>query len=134
MGIWHAPLILLGYNYGPDADWLGIAAMIGTRTVFGGVLGWLRMRSQSVWPAALAHGALNSSVGFTVLFHAAGTTTNTLNATFLGWSGWILPAVTLLVLIFVFPIRSTSQTQYLPDQLHRNRVSSVENGDKEPYR
>ncbi|HZR99226.1 MAG TPA: CPBP family intramembrane glutamic endopeptidase [Chloroflexota bacterium] len=58
-GGWHAPLIAMGYNY-PDAPLLGPLLMTGFTVVYGVILGWLRARSGSVWPAALAHGAINA--------------------------------------------------------------------------
>jgi membrane protease YdiL (CAAX protease family) len=97
-GLWHAPLILLGYNY-PDAPgWLGVAMMVGTCVVIGTVFGWLRLRSNSVWPAALAHGAFNAAAGFSLVFSAAGRRFSTVEATILGWSGWIVPIVLIVAL------------------------------------
>ncbi|WP_235940920.1 CPBP family intramembrane glutamic endopeptidase [Paramicrobacterium fandaimingii] len=110
-GLWHAPLILLGYNYPTAPGWLGLAMMMGMCTLMGGVLAWLRIRSRSVWPAALAHGALNASVGLSVVFAQSGESFDTVHATILGWSGWILPAILVIVLVatkqFQWPARST---------------------------
>lgn len=62
-GLWHAPLIVLdGYNY-PGHPWLGVLMMIVFCIALGTILSWLRLRSGSVWPAALAHGAINAQVG-----------------------------------------------------------------------
>ncbi|WP_444964187.1 lysostaphin resistance A-like protein [Nocardiopsis sp. M1B1] len=98
-GLWHAPLILLGYNY-PDAPgWLGLTAMVGMCVVVGAVFGWLRLRSGSVWPAALAHAAFNGAGGTYLLFAKAGEHVDTTQATILGWSGWIVPLVLVVVLI-----------------------------------
>ncbi|WP_235934361.1 CPBP family intramembrane glutamic endopeptidase [Paramicrobacterium chengjingii] len=110
-GLWHAPLILLGYNYPTAPGWLGLLMMTGMCTLMGGVLAWLRIRSRSVWPAALAHGALNASIGLAVVFAQSGEDIDTVHATILGWSGWILPAVLIVVLIatqqFTWPPRAT---------------------------
>ncbi len=98
-GLWHAPLILLGYNY-PDAPgWLGLTAMVGMCIPVGAVFGWLRLRSGSVWPAALAHGAFNAAAGSYLLFAAAGERVDTTQATILGWSGWIVPLALVVVLV-----------------------------------
>nr|WP_246457981.1 CPBP family intramembrane glutamic endopeptidase [Saccharopolyspora gloriosae] len=98
-GAWHAPLILLGYNY-PDAPGLlGVAAMVGMCVLVGAVFGWLRLRSGSVWPAALAHGAFNAAGGTYLLFAQAGENVDTTQATILGWSGWIVPLVLVVVLV-----------------------------------
>ncbi|GAB3192534.1 lysostaphin resistance A-like protein [Nesterenkonia suensis] len=98
-GLWHAPLILLGYNY-PDAPgWLGLAAMVGLCTVMGGIFGWLRLRSGSVWPTALAHSTFNAAASTYMIFIAADATFNPLHATVTGWTGWILPAVVVLLVV-----------------------------------
>ncbi|MFC6235146.1 CPBP family intramembrane glutamic endopeptidase [Leucobacter soli] len=59
-GLWHSPLILLGYNFG-YTDWRGVALMVGGCVAWGVLFGWARLRSASVWPAAIGHGALNAS-------------------------------------------------------------------------
>jgi membrane protease YdiL (CAAX protease family) len=61
-GIWHWPIIALGYNYGFEYDgapWLGMLAFVWFTTTFGIILGWLTLRGGSVWPAVIGHGALN---------------------------------------------------------------------------
>ena len=98
-GLWHAPLILLGYNYVDAPGWLGLIMMVGMCIVVGGVFGWLRIRSQSVWPAALAHGSFNAAAGFSLVFAAAGEKIDTVHATILGWSGWLVPIVLVAILI-----------------------------------
>jgi membrane protease YdiL (CAAX protease family) len=99
-GVWHAPLVLLGYDY-PDAPgWLGVTAMVGMCIPIGALLGWLRLRSGSVWPAALAHAAFNGAAGTHLLFARAGEHVDTTQATILGWSGWIVP-LALVALLFV---------------------------------
>lgn len=97
-GLWHAPLVLLGYNYALAPGWLSLIAMIGMCTVVGSVFAWLRLRSGSVWPAALAHGALNAAAGSYLLFAMAGESIDTTQATILGWTGWIVPLILVAVL------------------------------------
>ncbi|MBR8741227.1 CPBP family intramembrane glutamic endopeptidase [Nocardiopsis sp. MG754419] len=98
-GLWHAPLILLGYNY-PDAPgWLGLTAMVIMCILVGAVFGWLRLRSGSVWPAALAHAAFNGAGASFLLFAMAGENIDTTQATILGWSGWIVPLALVVILI-----------------------------------
>lgn len=102
-GLWHAPLILLGYNYLDAPGWLGLTMMTGMCLLVGSVFAWLRIRSESVWPAALAHGAFNAAGGSYLLFAAAGERVDTTQATILGWTGWIVP------LIFVGVLLATKQ-------------------------
>ena len=97
-GVWHAPLTLLGHNYGLF-DWRGVALMTINCVIWGALLGWLRLRTASVWPATVAHGALNAVAGITLLFTAAGTELRPELASIVGVAGWITVTVVLLVLL-----------------------------------
>ncbi len=98
-GLWHAPLILLGYNYADAPGWLALTSMVVMCVLVGAVFGWLRLRSGSVWPAALAHAAFNGAGASFLLFAQAGAHVDTTQATILGWSGWIVPLVLVVVLV-----------------------------------
>lgn len=72
-GLWHAPITVLGHNYGLDyPGWpvVGILAMICFCTVLSAFFGWLTLRSGSCLPATFAHGALNGCVSAPLLFTA----------------------------------------------------------------
>lgn len=99
-GVWHAPLILLGYNY-QRTDVVGVLLMVGWCMLLGVVIGWLRLRSASVWPAVIAHGAVNAAVGALLLFASPTSMqdTGSVFGTLLGWPGWILLAVVTLALV-----------------------------------
>ena len=105
-GLWHAPIILLGYDFArPDA--LGLALMVGGCMAYGVLIGWLRIRSASIWPSVFAHGAFNAAGGFAVLVLAAGSPADPAAAGPLGWVAWILMAAIALVLLLTrqFPAR-----------------------------
>ena len=74
-GLWHAPVIAMGHNYGmgyagfPIA---GILVMTLSCTAFGCWLALLRARTGSVWPCALAHGAFNAVANVGVVFCVSG--------------------------------------------------------------
>ena len=76
-GLWHAPAIAMGHNYGmgyagfPIA---GIATMTLACTALGCWLALLRLRTKSVWPCALAHGAFNAVANVGLAFCMAGQT------------------------------------------------------------
>jgi membrane protease YdiL (CAAX protease family) len=115
-GLWHAPLILLGYNY-PDAPgWLGLSAMVVMCILVGAVFGWLRLRSGSVWPAALAHAAFNAAAGSHLLFAAVGERVDTTQATVLGWSGWIVPLALVVVLLATRQFAPVERRRSTPDR------------------
>ncbi|NMB61521.1 MAG: CPBP family intramembrane metalloprotease [Chloroflexi bacterium] len=70
-GVWHWPVILMGYNYGfdyPGSPILGPIAMIWFTILVGIFFAWLSMKTESVWPANIAHGALNGIASLGVLF------------------------------------------------------------------
>lgn len=76
-GIWHAPIIAMGHNYGmayAGFPLLGIATMILACTAFGVVLAYLRVQTHSVWSCALAHGAFNAVANIGVAFSTIGPT------------------------------------------------------------
>lgn len=99
-GLWHAPLIAMGYNYG--SDYLGfpvsgIVAMTIFCMAFGTFLCFLRERSGSVWPCALAHGSLNAVAGLGMWFsRSAGGTLGPMPLGLLGCIPVVLLALWLL--------------------------------------
>lgn len=76
-GLWHAPVIAMGHNYGmgyAGFPWSGILVMTVACMTIGACLCSLRVRTGSVWPCALAHGAINAVVNIGVAFCTAGQT------------------------------------------------------------
>jgi membrane protease YdiL (CAAX protease family) len=62
-GIWHLPVVLLTGLYLPAGNRAVVIPMFLVCVTAGGVLmGWLRLRTDSVWPAVLAHSAHNVAV------------------------------------------------------------------------
>ncbi len=106
-GLWHAPLILLGYNYG-RSDVLGVLYMVVLCVLLGALLGWLRMRSASVWPAALAHGAFNASSP--VVYVLLANPSSGISTPVIGWTGWLVLALTIAVLAGAGQYRWTTPT------------------------
>lgn len=95
-GLWHAPLILLGYNYPTVPPVAGLALMVVFTTLLAGLLDWLRSAAGTVYVAALAHGAVNASGGLALVFAAAGSPPDTVSTGLLGWTGWLVLAAALL--------------------------------------
>ncbi|MBM3137913.1 MAG: CPBP family intramembrane metalloprotease [Chloroflexi bacterium] len=70
-GVWHWPVIAMGHNYGldyPGFPWLGLLAMVWFCVSGGVFIGWLALKSESVWPAVIAHGALNGIAAISMFF------------------------------------------------------------------
>jgi membrane protease YdiL (CAAX protease family) len=107
-GLWHAPVVLQGYNY-PGHPLLALPLMVLFATVFGTLLGWLRLASGSVGPAVVAHAVLNASANTLFFFGPAGAAdaADTAVVGLTGWTGWLAPllAVAVLVLTHRLPVR-----------------------------
>jgi len=113
-GVWHSPVILLGYNFG-RTDITGVLFMIGGCMAWGVLLGWLRLRSASVWPAVLAHGSLNAAAGLILIF--AASQPDLALAGPLGVAGWIVAAVVIAVLAVAGQLRRQPELAGAPGRL-----------------
>jgi uncharacterized protein len=71
-GLWHFPLMLLTPVYPILGSWLIVGPMVLlTLTAAGVFYGFLQLRSRSVWPATLAHGAINTCFNMFKMFTVA---------------------------------------------------------------
>lgn len=85
-GLWHAPMIMMGYNFGLFGL-PGVALMMVSCMGLGALFAYLYGASGSIWVPALAHGLFNAAAGITLLFWPAGTPFNGVIASALGvWS------------------------------------------------
>lgn len=107
-GIWHAPIVLLGYNYGLTSP-LGVLLMTVFTVLIGFLFGWLRMRTGSVWPSTFAHGAINASAGTLLVALLPAADAGNLAASPLGWIGWVLIALITVVLAITRTFRWAPQ-------------------------
>jgi membrane protease YdiL (CAAX protease family) len=65
-GLWHAPLIIQGYNY-PDHPVAGVFLMIVFCLLVSPIILYIRMRTRSSVAAAIAHGAINGTAGVAMI-------------------------------------------------------------------
>ncbi|WP_311243036.1 CPBP family intramembrane glutamic endopeptidase [Microbacterium sp. WCS2018Hpa-23] len=124
-GLWHSPVILLGYNFG-RTDITGVLFMIGGCIAWGVLLGWLRLRSASIWPAVLAHGSLNAAAGLVILF--AASQPDLALAGPLGIAAWIVAAVVIAVLVLTGQFREQPELAGAPGRL----LSAPRGGERSP--
>jgi membrane protease YdiL (CAAX protease family) len=86
-GIWHYPINLQGYNY-PDNRILGLFIFPVFTVLLSIILGWLHLKTGSIWSASLAHAATNAiGGGISLLLFMGGP-----NWIFVGYPGilsWI---------------------------------------------
>ncbi len=72
-GLWHAPLIMSGHNYGAGYfgfPWTGIAMMTAFCVALSPYMGYLRDRTGSALPASIFHGTVNAISGITIFLLA----------------------------------------------------------------
>lgn len=68
-GVWHAPIIILGHNYGTEYwgyPWLGILAMIVFCVVLGIIEGYITIKLNSAIPASMIHSTVNAGAGLAI--------------------------------------------------------------------
>lgn len=126
-GLWHAPLILLGYNFSrPDIT--GLAFMVGGCMMLGILFGWLRLRTGSVWPAVFAHAGLNASSGLllALFFDAAAPMPDMALVATLGVAGWIVSAIVIGLLL------ATGQFRRQPDLGIKVKPARLNPSEPEP--
>lgn len=59
-GIWHAPIIFMGFNYGENHTLLGVVMMIVFCIAINAILSYLFIKTNSIWVVVLAHSAVNA--------------------------------------------------------------------------
>ena len=118
-GIWHWPVILMGYNYGLDyfgAPFLGPLAMVWFTLSLSVIFSWLTIKAGSVWPAVIAHGAVNGIAAIGLIF-VNGNPDPLLGPTpvgIIGGLGLMLTAILLLLLPGALNPRQDPQTDQTP--------------------
>jgi len=94
-GIWHAPIIIQGYNY-PQHPLAGVFMMTVFTLLLSPIFGYVRLKARSVIAAAIIHGSLNATAGLAIMVVAGG---NDLMIGVTGLAGFI---VLLIVNIAIF--------------------------------
>jgi membrane protease YdiL (CAAX protease family) len=96
-GIWHAPVIIQGYNY-PQHPLAGVAMMTIFTLLLSPIFGYVSLKSKSVIAAAIAHGTLNGTAGIPLLVIVGG---NDLTVGMTGLAGFAaLAAINLAIFLF----------------------------------
>jgi uncharacterized protein len=99
-GLWHAPLTPLGYNYPNPAP-----VFVGFCVTFGLVMGWLRLRTGSIWPAVVAHAAFNATVPTFLMLGDTAAPPNFAIAGPIGLVGWAFLGLPAAALLKFLPVR-----------------------------
>ncbi|PYJ09667.1 MAG: CPBP family intramembrane metalloprotease domain-containing protein [Verrucomicrobia bacterium] len=67
-GLWHLPLIVAGLNY-PGHPVAGPIVMIAFTMLLSPLIGYVRLRAQSVLAAAVFHGTFNAAATLSIFLH-----------------------------------------------------------------
>jgi len=116
-GVWHWPAILMGFNYGLDywgAPVVGPLLFVVMTCFASAVYAWVTLKTDSVWPAALFHGAFNVSNRLVWIF-AGGEPNPLLGPGAQGIIGSLGYAV-LALLIFLNP-SALAQPELAPEEV-----------------
>jgi membrane protease YdiL (CAAX protease family) len=102
-GVWHWPIIMMGYNYGTDyfgAPFLGPLAMLWFTLTLSALFGWITIKAGSLWPAVIAHGALNgiASLGLLLVKGNPSTLLGPTPVGFIGGFGFAIVAAIIFIL------------------------------------
>lgn len=93
-GIYHAPVILMGYNY-PQHPQIGVLMMIIFCILLTPLFLYITIKSKSVIAAAILHGTMNGTYGITLMMTDGG---NDLTIGLTGLAGFIALTITLICL------------------------------------
>ncbi|MGL4344219.1 MAG: CPBP family intramembrane glutamic endopeptidase [Cellulosilyticaceae bacterium] len=101
-GLWHAPIIAMGHNYGlhyPLFPIPGILGMVLFCIVVGIFFNYITLRTQSVWPAVMGHAVMNATAATMFLMHSSKIVPNPFIGPsavgVIGGSGFIVVAIFL---------------------------------------
>lgn len=96
-GVWHAPIIIQGYNY-PKHPVAGVVMMTVWTVLLSPIFSYVRLKAESVIAAAIIHGSLNATAGLSLMVISGGSD---LTVGITGLAGFIVLAV-VNVAIFVY--------------------------------
>jgi membrane protease YdiL (CAAX protease family) len=112
-GIWHVPFQLSGIQHidGISPVRLALTLPIGI-AVMGLIIGWLWLRTESIWIVSLAHGALNSLGQYALKYMTESVNPNT--DAVAGVAGVLAMLVVGVLLLWRCIPQATLNSRYLP--------------------
>jgi uncharacterized protein len=116
-GIWHLPMILFTpYYHSVGNPLIMLPLFLATLTLAGVFYGYMRLKTDSVWPAAIAHRAFNL---FWARFTAITVTTSPLLVEYLAGEAGLLTLIGIAIVAAVLLARleASSRRQLRPVRL-----------------
>jgi membrane protease YdiL (CAAX protease family) len=104
-GIWHAPMILMGWNY-PQHPQIGVLMMIIFCILLSPLLLYITIKSKSVIAAAILHGSMNGTYVISLMLTDGG---NDLTVGLTGLAGFIALSIALIGLFIYDNFISTEK-------------------------
>jgi len=95
-GIWHAPIVLLGYNY-PNYPVVGIFMMTILTLLLSPIFSYIRLKAKSVIAASVIHGSFNATAGLSFVMLKGGSE---LTVGVLGLAGFIVLLIANFCIFF----------------------------------
>lgn len=95
-GVWHAPLILHGYNY-PQHPISGVFMMIALCILLSFLFNYITIKSKSIIATSIMHGSLNGTANISIILLNGG---NDIMVGVTGLSGLIFLTILILALYF----------------------------------
>ena len=118
-GLWHAPIILMGYNY-PKHPVLGVLLMVLLCVLMGILFGWLRLATGSVWPAVIAHASINGLAPLVSVLGKNGVDFDTALVGMTGLPGFLLLGALVGILVWRRQVPVPPPPAPLPDRPGEN--------------
>ena len=114
-GLWHAPLVAAGYNFGTGHPALNVLLMCISCVFVNAVLFWLTKKTDSVFPAVLLHSIMDLNLQtFAIRYFISGVSEETLQKTTAlqgGLLGMVIPYAIIGTVFFVLLIRGRQRAE-----------------------
>lgn len=108
---WHLPLVFFADYHAGSPLWFGVSCFVVLMAAMSVIMAWLRIRSGSLWTAAIFHASHNQfiQVFFTPITHPRGG----LTAYAIDEFGFVLPLVVLVLAAVVWRLTTRQPTAKL---------------------
>ena len=117
-GLWHAPVIIMGHNYGteyPGYPYVGILVMVVFCVALGIIEGYFTIKLNSVIPAAMVHSAMNGGAALPLIVAKVGIN-QTIGPTVAGLIGGLPLFLVAITLFLKLDSAKTLQSDQILDQ------------------
>lgn len=111
-GIWHAPLTVIGHNFGTDYTgfpYVGIIIMCILCTLIGIMLTFITIKTGSIWPAAIMHAVNNGGPCISKFYINSDIFTEKCGSSLMYWLFILLPMAVIDGIIIVYEVKRSKE-------------------------